>query len=605
MPVNPHTAALLALLISGSAIAATPPSAPQARPELVWSAADAHETTGVTVHIELLTGLEDEGTDRLGQTAVALAWLLRAPLPQANGASLQELATQAGIEVQTEVDWRHASVTLWAPEELGDSMLWLSAARLSEEAPVADASALQSALDGLATRWQDDAVGPLGDGFETLRRHMLGLRRGSTRLSSYLHADRMEDDKLLEVAARVAREAPARVIVVAPESALKRLRDRAPQAFATAALRPTPRVHRMEDHRPVRDPREGRLVQQHDGRHRAVMAWRLPALQADGADWRPADTAALLSLSYWARHPGGGPAQELVAGHAIAQKLESRAWLFPSPSFALEATSRGREMSDLKVRLARSVERLATQPLSVSETRAAARLAKSWLHMRWAYGPDRARLIGELLSVGLRDPDAWFSDMGLALDRLTPEQVSAFVRSGVNRARRQVLYVVPRDETDVDRVRLDGDQIASYLRLVVDLRCPAPGAPKDVSSLLKDKYDMAPRRYVAITRALASNPALMRDLSEEAERRCSELKKLRQLLQPARVPDLHEAIVCGPGLQPTSKRGQRKLKRIWRKYDIDPSWYRPLLEATREDPSHSDALVEIDKRCGAAPEEAP
>lgn len=597
MRIIAHTAWLLVFWLTGTAVAATHATAPAPNLSIYWSETEAHETTGVTVHLELLTGLEDEDPDALGRTVVALAWLLRAPLPNADGASLHELALRHGVQVMTEIDWRHASVTLWAPDGLGEFMLWLAAARLASEPPAVEAAALQASLQGLATRWQDNAVGPLGDGFETMRRHMLGLQRGSTRLSSYLHAERMEDDKLVATAQQVSTTSAARVIVVAPRATIKRLRGVASRSFATSAARPPAPVHGMEDHRRQKGGPEGRLVQQHDGRHRTVMAWRLPVLPDGNSAWRPEDTAALLTLSYWARHPGGGPAAELVAGHAIAHELESRAWLFPSPAFAVEATSRGSDMSDLKRRLARSFESLASRPLNTRETRSAAQLAKSWLEMRWAYGPDRARLIGELLSVGQTDSDRWYRRIGAALEGLTPLQLSQFVRAGLAPERRQVLYVVPRDETDVDRVRLDGDQIATYLRLVVDLRCPPPGAPENVSGLLRDKYDMAPRRYVAITRALASNPTVMRDLSDEAERRCTELRKLRALLEPAKVPALHEAIACGPGLQPTSKRGKRKLKRILSKYDIDPSWYRPLLAATREDPSHSAALEEIDARC--------
>ena len=171
------------------------------------------------------------------------------------------------------------------------------------------------------------------------------------------------------------------------------------------------------------------------------------------------------------------------------------------------------------------------------------------------------------------------------------------VRAGVAGNTRTALTVIPREESDVDRVRLDGDQIASYLRLMVDLRCPPPGAPKEISRLLKEKYGMAPRRYIAVTRAMASNPALMRNISEEAESRCQELGKLRKVLSPPRVVALHEAVVCGPGVAPEDPRGHKRLKRIWRKFDIDSSWYRPLLAATREDPGQTQALLDIDRRC--------
>ena len=108
---------------------------------------------------------------------------------------------------------------------------------------------------------------------------------------------------------------------------------------------------------------------------------------------------------------------------------------------------------------------------------------------------------------------------------------------------------------------------------------------------------MAPRRYIAVTRAMASNAALMRDISEEAESRCQELGKLRKVLSSPRVVALHEAVVCGPGVDPEGPRGHKRLKRIWRKFDIDSSWYRPLLAATREDPGQTQALLDIDQRC--------
>ena len=154
-------------------------------------------------------------------------------------------------------------------------------------------------------------------------------------------------------------------------------------------------------------------------------------------------------------------------------------------------------------------------------------------------------------------------------------------------------------------MRLDADQIAMYLRLVVDLRCPPPGAPRDISTLLRQKYNMAPRRYVAITRVLAANPALLRDLSDEAEGRCQELAKLRAVLPGDRVVGLHEAVLCGPGVTPVTRRAKRKLARIWRRFDVDSSWYRPLLLATREDPAHTEALLAIDRRCSTAEEVQP
>jgi hypothetical protein len=407
---------------------------------------------------------------------------------------------------------------------------------------------------------------------------------------------------MVEAAEGAAASTPARVVVVGSSEVLEGLQDASNSIFSDLPPRPTRARRTMGTRSKSRGPRDAQLVQQFDAKRRLLVAWDLAPREGQTIAWPVQHTAALLALTYWARHPGSALHRELVSDHGFARELEARAWIYPSPALAVEAVARGRDVRDLRKRLAEHLEGMSANPLAAQEIEAAASLTTTWMATRWAYGPDRARLVGELVDVGERDPEAWIANLRTALADLTSTQLVDLVRSGVASRTRRALSVVPREEAGVDRVRLDGDQIASYLRLVVDLRCPPPGAPKEISQLLKEKYGMAPRRYIAVTRAMASNPALMRDISEEAESRCQELGKLRKMLDSPKVVALHEAVLCGPGVAPKEPRGHKRLRRIWRKFDIDPSWYRPLLSATREDPGHTQALLDIDERCAAKSE---
>ena len=142
----------------------------------------------------------------------------------------------------------------------------------------------------------------------------------------------------------------------------------------------------------------------------------------------------------------------------------------------------------------------------------------------------------------------------------------------------------------------DEDLLDTYLRLLVDLRCPPGGGEPDVRKILKDKYQMAPQTYVSMTRAISKRPDLVRRLTQDAQDRCAEYRKLREVMSSKNIV----RVLCRTPKPTNRSRQQRFLEATWRKFDIDPSWYLPLVEMLRQDPVHAPRLAEIDSRCNGA-----
>ena len=143
---------------------------------------------------------------------------------------------------------------------------------------------------------------------------------------------------------------------------------------------------------------------------------------------------------------------------------------------------------------------------------------------------------------------------------------------------------------------LDDSLIRQYVRLLADLRCPADGGEADIQSVLEGKYKMSPGRYMAISRAMTQRPDVMRRLVREADATCEEYARLRSILAPTDVVSMHEEIACKAWSLKGEKR-DRRLARIYKRYDIDPSWRRPLVDMAREDLANGPAIVSIDQRC--------
>jgi len=233
-----------------------------------------------------------------------------------------------------------------------------------------------------------------------------------------------------------------------------------------------------------------------------------------------------------------------------------------------------------------------------------ARVAAADLKARLGDAEGLAQMVGELLGSGRAFDVAscaqWMASVGRVLEGPGPRASVEFARAALIPERRLIVTAEPTELPKTSRLVLGTDTMRDYLRVLVDLQCPGPGFPTSVSALLREKYDMTPRHYADLTRAVARDRRLMRDLAEDAEFRCQELKRLRSLMAAEKVVKLHEAVACGPTAVPSTKPARKALRRILKRYRVDKSWYRPLLGMAIELPSAKREIDAIDARCPGA-----
>lgn len=175
---------------------------------------------------------------------------------------------------------------------------------------------------------------------------------------------------------------------------------------------------------------------------------------------------------------------------------------------------------------------------------------------------------------------------------------------------RATLVVEPgRDDLETQVTLIDSALIAQWIAATLDLRCPSPDETRDRNTLLSEKHGLEARRYLAISRALGRDTERMRQLDHELVDRCEEDKKLRRLLPASSIIALHKEVVCG-GSGPGSTRVAQnpddpaevtRRKGIFKKYRIDSSAYRPLLNMARRSPVLASTLAATAERCPEAP----
>lgn len=565
----------------------------------VW-ASPVPDSPLISVRLELAVGLELEAqSSRHGLAATALAALIRGRTPRTGPGATQRLADEAGLATRVDIAEAHVSVTLDGPPQALDRALWIQLERAS--GPLArsgDADAIRGGLWAYALESRAHAISPEGDLIDTATRRALGPRGGHTPFASRLHASNADARRLVAFAADAAK-LRRRVVVTGPPEALvdlaARLERLAPpdqQLPATLPLQaaPPPEAHRVEQAVvTVHNPRDQRRV--------VAAAWDLRGA-LDGANLHGArGDATVLILHQLLAHPGGPVQDALVDGHATVRDLQVRLVGDNARGIAVQADVRGTELAGARDLLTGEIERIGELRPPIQLVRAAGRAAETALSLRWSHAGGRGEAVAMLLRTGRASTpmaiDGWVPALRHALARVTPKMVSELAAWGLREDRRVVVQMRSSEEAVV----LDAEAISDYLRLMVDIKCPPAGRSMKLLTLLHDKYGLTPQQYVALTQAIANSPERLRELQRQSDERCLEYKKLRSMMTYERALALHRAVACGPGKVADEGQRERALQRIFDRFDLDPSVYRPLLAMAREDVVFGPRLAEVDTRC--------
>lgn len=595
-------AALAGVAFAGGAARATEPQRLRNGVE-VWTLAGPGDGL-IDVAVQLGGGLAADA-EHPGQAAALASLLLRGPSAAMEVGGFERAAHRAGLGVEVSITWHSVTLHLLGPQEALPTALWLLTDRLR---PALDAApfgeALQESMFVGAERSRQTAVGRFGAPADMLMAAMLGESEAQSPLASRIAARQLTPEALESLALDARATAPVRVFAAVPESlapdAARTLAQRlgaltgrvAPRAvLAVPAERPrTDAVAPLEFPNPLDDAT--RLVLAWDLRG-VAHALRLSAVDRD---------ALMLTVRAWLDHAGSTPharlTDERVVAHAMEVELHEEGLL----ALVVTLTVRGVDVRDARAALTGELSRLAESPPPEAEIRGAAALAAAELRQRLSSVAERARLADTLTSTGRAAEggvDGWMEAMELAFARVDGAAVAAFAAWAFHADRLAEARVVKAGDAN-GGPDVDADVLGTYLRIMVDLRCPAPGQTGDVVEVLKLKYGMEARGYVLLTRAIAQRPALMRQLTEDAELRCAELTKLRELLPRAKALELHEAVTCGPGRLPVGARRDEGMAALFRRFKVDPSWYGPLVGMLREEVGAARAMDAVEARCPAA-----
>ena len=323
-----------------------------------------------------------------------------------------------------------------------------------------------------------------------------------------------------------------------------------PELAARAKATPTPLPPRD------RSGGERQLPMTRAGFGRLWLVWELPRVPG-GAGGAPDPWAPLVARLL--AHPGERLTERAIGAYGIARAIDAA--VLPSlDAFVLVVDAAGR---DPRAAQGRILEDLAAFAVTPAEIAGAARLA------------------------------------GMAADGLpTAVELGRWVRTTLT-ASRVTSVVEPTSAADRTPFPvIDSDLVGRWFRATLDLRCPAAAETRDRTQLLAEKHALDSERYLALTRAIGSDPERLSQLEREISDRCLELKKLRGLVAPRRLVALYRAIRCAPPAA-NEAAGARAEGRVFRQFDVDPSAFRPLVTMAQEDPQLLAALAEIDRRCPA------
>lgn len=557
-----------------------------------------------TVRLGLGSGLGSEDSTTVGAAAAVAAWLRVGPTMEHAPGSLSADAARAGLDLSTELGWYDTALLLDGAADSLEYALWLTTTRLSAppdvELPV---DLLSGALWSGARSARANSVGFHGDAVEEVMAEVLGGDAGHTPTGSRRGAERFSPQRL-EEHARVALRGPARLVVAASPAALERVRSTLVAAVDRTPSRPpptSPRAGLTAEVRRARPPAVA-LSNPNDHRHHVVVAWDLRGAARGAALDLVERDVALATLEVMLGHPGSPLSTRLIRDDPVARSVRAHARDAGGTAVAIIAEVRRDDVGRARELILDEVEAI-SRPTVVGDgvIAGAARVAATHLNARWNTTGGRAALMAEIIASGRANgtasPTQWFHELGRRLADVRPESVRQLAAWGLVSSRRTLAEVAPEGGASQLPPGVGDDILETYLRITVDIRCPTGGTASDHATLLREKYAMDPRTYYMLTRALARRPHAMQGIQRAADDRCEAYRKLRGILLPERIVALHEAVACGPGRLPESAADGRNLQRIYRRFDIDASWYRPLVNMLREDMRHRDALAVIDARC--------
>ncbi|MGB0589538.1 MAG: hypothetical protein ACPGU1_07665 [Myxococcota bacterium] len=502
------------------------------------------------------------------------------------------------MSLTTEVGWASTSVVLTGPAERAAWAGHFLADRLRPVAlPDAGVDALQAAVWLDAERSLQGIVGPMGNALNTA---VSAVEGGRTAFSSRVAASRLDADVFRKLAVNALTHRRARLIVSGPSEAT----DAAISAFrALQATQSTPdaeaRTAMLSKSRRLRHKASIQLSQGTDNHSHLAIAWTLRGLAADSGLTIASRDAALLALRAWLNHRGGSFFRKVVDEHGAIHDLTVSLVEHNAPVLIVTGKMSTESASDALREVIESLDDVLAH--HIRELGWGAQVAAAELLARFGDSVGRAQMTAELLSSG-RAQDAasaqgWLDAVLEELKGGSERDRAAFARGALIPERRLIVTAEPVELPRTSRLVLGAETMRDYLRVLVDLQCPGPNFPTSVAALLREKYDMTARHYADLTRAVARDRRLMRDLAEDAEFRCQELKKLRDLMSAERVVQLHEAIACGPSAYPKAAKDRKALRRTLKRFRVDRAWYRPLLGMAREFPATRTQIEAIDARC--------
>ena len=592
----------------------------------------------VAVRVELAVGTSGEASDERDQglAAAAAAALWAADEAASEGGAstpipspIRRRVARAGLTLHVSLAGPAVALTVFGPPQALDTAVWAAASWVRALAwPATAGASVRVGLWASAADSLYDAVSPQGDEVETTLWALLGEERGRSAYASRAAATRLDDDALAALArrawARSAAGGPVLVVIAAPAADRRRAHSLATRWLSP--LSPLSRGGDREDGRrgvprpPPPGPAERGREQAHprpsafkveppgDRDTRFVLGWDLTGVgRLVGTS--PADTtAALLTLSALLNHPGGPVHQRLVDAARVARSATCGLWAADGQGGATRpdalvmevtvAERAGAALRDARAALDQALGRVQRGRLDQRLARGAARVAAQDLRARWARAPARAALVASLARRGRVGPgrpaERWLAQTLAALGRQTPEDVARVAAWALHPDRR-VVGVFQAKASPWEA--LTPEKITLYTRVAVDITCPRGGGRPNVAALLATKYHLRAADYVSLTRAIAKRPGLLREVSRDVLGRCAEYAKLRTLVPLRKALALHEALACRAGQIAPERRRERALSRIFRRFDLDPSVYRPLVEMLREEPDASQRMETIDARC--------
>lgn len=559
----------------------------------------------IAIAVQFEGGLSGEDAGTPGQAAALAAMLVRGPSAGLASGEFEREVERAGLSIDVTIGWNAVTLHVAGPEEALASALWLALDRLR---PAAEGEgigeSLQSALFVGAERTRQTAVGQLGAPDDMMVGLLYGDKRSRSPFSSRLSAARLSPETLESLALDSRAGAAVRVLLSVPRSREAEAMRSARAQLAPLPARAAPAVRSFElTERPrTATPAPQEFPNPADDTTRLLMAWDLRGVARALSLSVVQRDALLLTLRAWLDHPGSTPNARLTDEQLVARQMNVALSDEALPVLLIELVVRTSDTRDARAALVSELERIVTSPPSEAEIRGAVAVASVELQQRFATAAERSRIADTLTQTGRitdRSAAQWLDDALAAMARIDGAAVSAFA-AWAFRAERLAEARVANPVDANASPNVDADVLGTYLRVMVDLRCPAPGQKSDVVELLARKYGMDARNYVLLTRAIAQRPSMMRQLTEDAELRCQELTKLRELMPQPRALELYEAITCGPERLSAGARQHAAMEAVFQRFRIDPSWYRPLVGMLREDVSASKAMDAIAARCGAA-----